>query len=98
MWNFKSEYGNANTLARDNFLNGQGDFLRKQPHIAIQIIFNIKEIINLLFRNDKCMTFCQWIDIEESQESVIFCYFVTGDFSIDDTGKNSRHGIMFLGT
>jgi hypothetical protein len=41
------------------------------------------------------MSFCKRMDIQKSEEITVFSYLVAGDFTGDDTGKDS-HRTLFL--
>src|SRR6476469_10060779 len=51
----------------------------------------VEKLVDFLFRNAERMSFCIRIDIQESQEIVIFRNFVSRDFAVDYFGENRWH-------
>jgi hypothetical protein len=62
------------------------------------IIVKIEDIISLRFwqfRNNKCVSWLQWVDIQECVKFVVFGNLVTRNFSLDDASTYSD-GLLLL--
>ena len=96
MRHFETDNGHADALARDGFLYGLGHMLGKHHHLTEFLIFDIEDVIGLVFGNDERMTFRQRIDVEKCKKTVVFGNFITRDFTVDDSGKDGRHSGKLL--
>ena len=82
--NFEAQNDNSDLFTGEFATDFGGHLLGKNHHAAKSLVIEIKQIVNLLLRDNECMSFCQRINIQEGVVAVIFGYFVRGDLPCDD--------------
>ena len=91
MRHLKAQYGLTHLDAGEGTLDACSHVLGKHLHSGQVGIAQVEEVIHLLLRDDQCMSLNQRIDIEESEELVVFGYFVAGNLACYDFTENGCH-------
>ena len=92
MRNFQSQDTDADTLARNSGLNSQRHFLGESAKSEISLVIQMEDIVVLhVLRNDQCVTFYQWIDIQEGIKVLIFSNFIGRNLALRYFGEDGRH-------
>src|SRR5436190_715476 len=91
MRHFEANDCNSNALTRHRHSQAGGNLPGKIPKVFVHIAFDIKDVIDFLFRNDEGVAFGQGTDVKESEKAVVFRYFVAGYFTLDNTCENTCH-------
>ena len=71
------------TMFRE-FFNGRHEGL-------IIFVGKVVDFVDFVFRDDENVALRFGMDVEKGKGFVVFVNFVTGNFTLDDFGKNARH-------
>ena len=88
---FEARHHHPDLFARDGLLDHPRDFFGKDHEPAQKVIVDVKNIIDLLFRDDQRMSGIERPQVEERQIILVFKDLMTGDLALNDPAKNGRH-------
>lgn len=93
MRHFQSDDRHTDALAWYGFFNLSGHVPCEQVYSAQKAIFQIKKVILLHFGDDQGMSLGQGIDVQKSQEFIVFCNAMARDFTCYNFAEDGRHGL-----
>lgn len=83
--NFKSDDGHGDAFAWHGFFDGGSDFFGEDHHLSEFFVFDIEDIVGLMFRHDEGMAFGERIDVEEGEETLVLGDFIARDLTLYDS-------------
>lgn len=93
---FKPYHRYTDPLAFNSFLKSHSNLFCKHHHVLQISILHIKNVINLLFRNNKNMAGYQRHQVKKSYEPVILQYYMGRNFAVYNPAKNGSHAVRWL--
>lgn len=82
---FKANHSHGDTGAGDGFLDTFGHLFSENHHLSEFFVLDIEDIIVLMLGYHEGMSLGERIDVEKSEETVVFSDFITRDLPLDDS-------------
>ena len=73
---FQTEYGHSHLCAGYNLLKGYGHLLGKYMKVGKGLVVKVKDIVCFFSWDDKGMSVCYGVDVEEGIKTFVFRSFV----------------------
>ena len=85
MRHFQADDSHADAFAGHSLLDGFGHLFGEDHHGTDFVVSQVEDVVILTLGNHQCVTLHHGIDVQKSEETLVFSDFVAGNFALYDS-------------